>query len=376
LAIDGEFMKKTDAKKYDYLIVGAGLFGITFARQMADRGKTVLIIERRPHIGGNCYSEFRHGIHVHKYGPHIFHTDKEDVWTYVNRFTKFNHFVNRPKVKWKNKLFSFPINLMTLYQLWGCTTPEEAKQRLETEKGDFVSPSNLEEWVLSQVGSEIYKIFIQGYTEKQWGRMPRELPSEIIQRLPIRLNFDDNYFFDPYQGIPIGGYTAMFERMLDGIPVQLNTDYFSDRKYWNGQTVKVLYTGMLDEFFDFSFGRLDYRHLWFEEKVYRGDFQGNAVVNYTERDIPYTRVIEHKHFEFGTQPDTVLTFEYPVEESTNSIPSYPVNTPDNMGLYRKYNALAGERSELLLGGRLACYRYLDMDDTILDAIRLSKSLLN
>jgi UDP-galactopyranose mutase len=360
--------------KYDYLIVGCGLFGMVFAQKQFERGKRVLIIEKRGHIGGNCYTENKKGINIHVYGPHIFHTDNLKVWEYVNRFASFNAFVNRPKVIYKNKLYSFPVNLMTLYQLYGVKTPLEAKKKLAEVVTPNENQDSLEDWVLSQVGPDIYEIFIKGYTQKQWRREPKDLPAEIIQRLPIRLTFNDNYYNDSYQGIPIGGYTAMFEKMLQGIAVELNTDYLSGKRYWDGQTKTVVYTGMLDEYFGYSLGKLEYRHLRFEEKVYRGDFQGNAVINYTEQNIPYTRSIEHKHFEFGTQSDTIVTYEYPAEAIEQSIPAYPVNTPDNESLYRRYKTMADGIANLSLGGRLACYRYLDMDDTILSAMALADSM--
>jgi UDP-galactopyranose mutase len=360
--------------KYDYLIVGCGLFGTVFAQRLSNRGKKVLIIEKREHIGGNCYTENKKGINVHVYGPHIFHTDNVKVWEYINRFASFNTFVNRPKVLYKGRLYSFPVNLMTLYQLWGVMTPQQAKERLQKEKVPCENPANLEQWILSQVGREIYEIFIRGYTTKQWGKTPDQLPAEIIQRLPIRLTFDDNYYNDPYQGIPLGGYTAIFEKMLQGITVELNTDYLSDRQYWNRQANTVVYTGMLDEYFGYSLGRLEYRHLRFEEKTYRGDFQGNAVINYTEQEIPYTRSIEHKHFEFNMRPDTIVTYEYPTEAAEQSVPAYPVNTPANNSLSQHYKAMAEKTPNLLLGGRFASYRYLDMDDTILSAMILADTV--
>jgi UDP-galactopyranose mutase len=356
--------------KYDYLIVGCGLFGAVFAQRQIEQGKRILIIEKRKHIGGNCYTESKKGIYVHTYGPHIFHTDNVEVWEYVNRFASFNAFVNRPKVFYKGRLYSFPINLMTLYQLWGVVTPQQAEEKLKMEKIPCQNPANLEQWILSQVGSEIYEIFIRGYTTKQWGRTPDQLPAQIIQRLPVRLTFDDNYYNDPYQGVPMGGYTAMFETMLRGIEVQLKTDYLSDRQYWNKQARTVVYTGMLDEYFEYSLGRLEYRHLRFEEKSCRGDFQGNAVINYTEQEIPYTRSIEHKHFEYGLQPDTIVTYEYPSEATQDSVAAYPVNTPANNSLYQRYKAMADQTPNLLLGGRLAAYRYMDMDDTIFSAMKL------
>lgn len=269
--------------KYDYLIVGCGLFGIVFAQKQVERGKRVLVIEKRAHAGGNCYTENIDGINIHKYGPHIFHTSDETVWEYVNRFTCFNHFVNRPKVQYKDKLYSFPINLMTLYQLYGVKTPFEAKKKLTEVAIPKENPENLEDWILSQVGPDIYEIFIKGYTQKQWQKEPKDLPASLIKRLPIRLTFDDNYFNDKYQGIPIGGYTKMFKEMLKGVEVKLTTDYFADRTYWDGLAHSVIYTGKIDEYFDYKFGALEYRGLCFENEFLEGDYQGNAVVNYTEK---------------------------------------------------------------------------------------------
>jgi len=361
--------------RYDFLVVGCGMSGTVFAQQVAEHGKKVLVIEKRNHIGGNCYTENIEGINVHKYGPHIFHTSSKRVWQYVRRFADFNNFVNRPKVKYKNKLYSFPINLMTLYELWGVHTPSEAREKLNQVVITKKNPKNLEEWILSQVGGEIYQIFFKGYTTKQWGKKPNDLPASIIKRVPIRLNFDDNYFSDKYQGIPIGGYTKMFERMLEGIEVKLGVNYFENRNYWNSVASKVVYTGKIDEFFDYDFGELEYRGLSFRSKVLKGDYQGNAVINYTEEAVPYTRVIEHKHFEFGDQSKTVVTWEFAMECDKDAIPYYPVNTDRDVKLYERYMGKARKERNLILAGRLASYRYLDMDDVILSALTTVENLL-
>ncbi|HUW18480.1 MAG TPA: UDP-galactopyranose mutase [Sedimentisphaerales bacterium] len=349
---------------FDYLVVGCGMFGAVFAQQMNEHRKKVLVIEKRSHIGGNCYTENVEGINVHKYGPHIFHTSDEKVWQYVNRFCEFNHFVNRPKVIHKGKLYSFPINLMTLYQLWNVKTPEEAQEKLRKVVTANNKPKDLEQWVLSQVGEEIYEIFFKGYTRKQWGRDSKELPASIIKRVPLRLTFNDNYYDDKYQGIPTGGYTKMFERMLEGIEVRLNTDYFADKAYWDSVTSAIVYTGKIDEYFDYKFGELEYRGLRFETKVLDGDYQGNAVINYTEEEVPYTRVIEHKHFEFKNHNKTVVTWEYPDRCDKNKTPYYPVNDNSNNRVYSIYKAESEKHKRLVLGGRLATYRYLDMDEVI------------
>jgi len=339
---------------------------------MVNRGRKVTIIEKREHIGGNCYTETVDGINVHKYGPHIFHTSDSRIWDYVNQFSRFNNFINRPKVRYKDRIYSFPINLMTLHQLWGVKTPGEARQKLKEVAGRIENPGNLEEWALSQVGREIYEIFIKGYTTKQWGRNPRELPADIIKRIPIRLTFDDNYYDDLYQGIPLGGYTKLIEQMLEGVEVRLSTDYFSDRKRWDAIAGKVVYTGRIDEYFAYEYGQLEYRSLRFDTKVIdEKDYQGNAVVNYTDEHVPYTRVIEHKHFEFGKQNTTVTTWEYPEEYNADKIPYYPVNDERNNNLYKLYASEAKKVPNFLIGGRLGTYRYLDMDDAIDEALTLA-----
>jgi UDP-galactopyranose mutase len=359
---------------YNYLIVGSGLFGSIFARELTDKGFKCLVIDKRDHIGGNCFTENIEGINVHKYGPHIFHTSDDRVWEYMNKYTKFNHFVNRPKVNYKNSIYSFPINLMTLYQIYNVSTPEQARLILEHVRYDIPTPRNLEDWVLSQVGKEIYEIFIKGYTTKQWGCDPKLLPTSIIKRLPIRLNYDDNYFFDKYQGIPIGGYTEIFNKLLDGIDVKLNVDYFEDREYWNDQATKVVYTGPIDRYYDFIFGKLEYRSLEFKTKTINSkDFQGNAVVNYTDLETEYTRIIEHKHFEFGDQLKTVVTEEYP---RTEGEPYYPINNEANNIRYGEYKKLMVLEENVIFGGRLADYKYYDMHQVVASALKRVKEEIN
>jgi len=349
------------------------MFGAVFARKQIELGKRVLVIEKRGHIGGNCFTENIEGVAVHRYGPHIFHTDNPGVWEFVNRFAVFNAFVNRPKVFHKNRLYSFPVNLMTLYQLYGVRTPTEARKKLEEVAIPIKNPANLEEWVLSRVGPDIYEIFIRGYTKKQWQKEPRELPASLLKRIPIRFTFDDNYYTDRFQGIPVDGYTRLFERMLEGIEVQLETDYLEDKKYWDRVAEKIVYTGKLDEYFDYSLGELEYRGLRFETEIKNGDYQGNAVINYTEEEVPYTRIIEHKHFNYTAGDRTVITREFPAAASRNSIPYYPVNTPDNNRLYGEYRKKAETEKNLILGGRLATYKYLDMDDAVLSALQTAGS---
>lgn len=339
---------------------------------MTDAGKTCLVIESRNHIGGNVYSENSNGIEVHVYGPHVFHTDSDEIWSYVNRFAKFNNFVNRPKVRCGNKLFSFPLNLMTLHQLWGVTTPDEARKKIESVRISIENPKNLEEKVLSQVGEEIYHTFIKGYTEKQWQRDPKDLPAFIINRLPIRLTFDDNYFFDKYQGCPVGGYTEMVKKMLEGIDVKTNIDYFQDRSYWNSIANKIVFTGKIDEFYDYRFGELQYRSLIFEKEHFDGDFQGNAIINFPEAKTPYTRIVEHKHFEpenlKKNSHHTIITKEYSKEYVRGDIPYYPINDEKNMEIFSKYESLAFQEKGFIFGGRLSEYRYYDMHQVIGSAL--------
>lgn len=354
--------------KYDYIVVGSGLFGSIFARQMTDRGASCLILEKRHHIAGNCYTKDTGGIHVHEYGPHIFHTNSDTVWEYMNRWTKFNNFVNRPKVNYEENLYSFPINLFTLYQLWGTKTPKEAEEKLKEVRIPCENPKNLEDWVLSQVGEEIYEKFIKGYTTKQWGRNPKHLPSFIIKRLPIRLNFNDNYYEDKYQGIPENGYTEIFEKLLKNIPVEKQVDYLEDREKWDSLAKKTVYTGPIDEFFNYEHGTLEWRSLRFEQETLNvQDRQGNAIVNYTEEKVPFTRSIEHKHFNYGKQDFTVVTKEYPQNWDKTKEKFYPINDEKNNELYKKYKTMIDE-NKYVFGGRLADYRYYDMHQMVGSAL--------
>jgi UDP-galactopyranose mutase len=360
---------------YDYLIIGAGLFGSVFAHEARRKGKQVLLIDKREHIGGNCYSERREGIDVHKYGPHIFHTSDDRIWKFMNQFTEFNNFTLRPKVKHGNKLYSFPINLMTLHQVWGVATPDEAIKKLNEVRVPCENPRNLEEWILSQVGHEIYEIFIHGYTTKQWMRDPKDLPASIIKRLPIRLTFDDNYFNDTYQGIPKEGYTSIFKSMLQGCDVALGEDYFSDRDRWNSMAKRVVYTGKIDEFFNYKFGDLEYRSLRFEEETRFGDFQGNAIINYGEASVPYTRITEHKHFtpeRLDKLNSTIYTKEYPIPWSRDATPYYPIGDDKNNEVYRMYKEAAESESNVMFGGRLAEYKYYDMHQVVGSALQKSR----
>jgi len=363
--------------KYDYLIVGSGLFGSTFAHEMTKNGKKCLIIESRNHIGGNCYSEKKDNINIHNYGPHIFHTNDENIWKWINQFTDFHPYKHSPKVIFQNKIFSFPINLMTLNQIWGVNTPEEAELKLEEVKIKNESPKNLEEWILSQVGMEIYETFIKGYTTKQWDKNPKDLPSSIIKRLPIRTNFDDNYFFDKYQGIPVGGYTQIFEKMLDGIEVKLNINYFEDREYWNSIADNIVFTGKIDEFFDYKFGELEYRSLLFKnERINIKDFQGCSIINYTDINVLYTRITEHKHFENSDSSVTWITKEYPKTYTKNDVPYYPIGDEKNIKIYNKYKELSRYYPNIIFGGRLAEYKYYDMHQIIGSALSKTKRILN
>lgn len=359
----------------DYLIVGAGLFGATFAQRVREAGKTCLVIDKRAHTGGNIYCRDVEGIHVHEYGAHIFHTDKEPIWQYVNRFVRFNHYINSPLANYQGKIYNLPFNMNTFNKLWGVNTPSEAKAKLAEQRKPYLhieEPANLEEQALKLCGEDIYRTFIKEYTEKQWGCRATELPAFIIRRLPFRFVYDNNYFNDPYQGIPIGGYNLLTEGLLDGIEVRCNINYFENRAYFDSLAKKVVFTGCIDEFFDYEFGHLDYRSLRFEhEQLDMDDFQGNAVVNYNEASVPFTRIIEHKHFEFGKQPHTVITREYPQEYSVGREPYYPINNARNterLGQYKKKSALF---PNILFGGRLAQYAYFDMDDTIEAALLLA-----
>lgn len=371
-------------RRYDYLIVGAGLYGAVFAHEMKRQGRQVLVIDRRAHIAGNIYTEQVLDIQVHKYGAHIFHTSDRKIWEYVNRFAEFNHYINSPIAYYKGELYNLPFNMNTFSRMWGVVTPAEAKARIAEQIGalQITDPQNLEEQALSLVGTDVYEKLVKGYTEKQWGRDCKELPAFIIKRLPLRFTYDNNYFNDRYQGIPVGGYTAMVEKMLQGIEVRTGVSYREfavEQETADGIVVsdhagntyrKVVYTGMLDEYFNYSLGHLEYRSLRFEtEQMLQCDnYQGNAVVNYTEREVPYTRVIEHKHFEFGTQPGTVITREYPAEWREGDEPYYPVNDERNSALLKKYQELASGRPHIVFGGRLRQYRYYDMDKVIAAAL--------
>jgi UDP-galactopyranose mutase len=354
---------------YDYLIVGSGLYGSVFAHEANKAGKTCLVLEKKEHIGGNIYTRNVGGIHVHEYGPHIFHTSSKKIWDYVNQFATFNNFVNRPKVDYKGKVYSFPINLLTLYQLWGVKTPEEAIEKLLASKVKIDNPQNLEEWCLNEIGTELYETFIKGYTQKQWKTDPKELPTFIIKRIPIRTNFDDNYYFDTYQGIPVGGYTQIIEKMLSGIEVKLNTDYLANKESWDKVAKKVLYTGPIDAYFNYQFGDLDYRTTSFEhEMVPIKDYQGNALINYTDVNVPYTRIIEHKHFDPVNVPHTLITREYPEDWKRGLTPYYPINNEKNTKIYNQYRELTKTLPNVLFGGRLAEYKYYDMHQVIAAAL--------
>ena len=362
--------------KYDYLIVGAGLFGAVFARQAADAGKKVLVIDKRDHIGGNIYTEEIEGIQVHKYGAHIFHTNQKAVWQYVNRFAEFNRYTNAPVANYYGELYSLPFNMYTFHQMWGVTTPEEAKKKIEEQRcaAGITEPANLEEQAISLVGTDIYEKLIKGYTQKQWGRPCSQLPAFIIRRLPVRFTFDNNYFNALYQGIPMGGYTAMMEKMLRGIEVRLCVDYLERKEQWDALAQKVVYTGPIDRYFGYCYGKLEYRGVRFETEILDTDnFQGNAVVNYTDPDTPYTRIIEHKHFEFGTGPKTVISREYSQEWTPGEEPYYPVNDEKNSAVYAKYKALADRETKTIFGGRLAQYRYYDMDAVMETALEMARN---
>ena len=361
---------------YDYLIVGSGLFGSVFARQMTDAGKKCLIIDKRNHIGGNCYTEQKHGdIHVHKYGPHIFHTNNQKIWKYVKRFITLNNFQYRPKVNYDGQIYSFPINLMTMNQMWGVSTPAEAETLLASKRVPIENPSNLEEWILSQVGEELYQTFVYGYTKKQWGMHPNELPKFIIQRLPIRLTFNDNYFDDKYQGIPTKGYTQLFHSLHHKIEVWLNADYFKAQSYYDSLATKVVYTGPIDRFFDYTYGDLGWRSLRFEEADFSmSDFQGVATVNHTHESVPYTRTVEHKHFTYSTSDSTIVTYEYPQNYSRGEEPYYPINNDANNNILAKYKCLIDPR-KYIFGGRLANYQYYDMHQVIGAALAASDNEL-
>lgn len=364
--------------KYDYLIVGAGLFGAVFAREAKNKGKTVLVIDKRDHIAGNVYTEEIEGINVHKYGAHIFHTNNKKVWEYITRFAEFNRFTNSPVANYKGELYSLPFNMYTFNKMWGVVTPQEAADKIEEQKKavGITEPKNLEEQAISLVGTDIYEKLVKGYTEKQWGRPCKELPAFIIKRLPVRLTFDNNYFNALYQGIPMGGYTKMVETMLDGIEVRLNEDYFGKKAEYDAMAEKIVYTGAIDAYFGYCLGALEYRSVRFENEILDiPNFQGNAAVNYTDAETPWTRIIEHKWFEFGNQPKTVISREYSSEWKLGDEPYYPVNDEKNGKLYEEYKKLADAEEKVIFGGRLGEYKYYDMDAVIASALDLCEKEL-
>ena len=373
---------------YDYLVVGSGLYGSIFAYEANKKGKNVLVIEKREHIGGNIYTENRDGINVHKYGAHIFHTSNKEVWEYINQFAEFNRYTNSPVARYKDELYNMPFNMNTFNKLWGVVTPKEAKEKIEQEKKEagITEPKNLEEQAISLVGKTIYEKLIKGYTEKQWGQKATELPSFIIKRLPVRFIYDNNYFNNLYQGIPIDGYTKIIEKMLEGIEVRLKCDFFKNKKGLENIAEKIIFTGQIDKYYDYRFGELEYRSLRFEtEELEEENYQGNAVVNYTEYEVPYTRIIEHKHFEYGaslgkmpegkTLEKTIITKEYPDTWNKKKEPYYPINNEKNNSLYEKYKKLADNDDKVIFGGRLGQYKYYDMDKVIEEALNLCKKIL-
>ena len=359
-------------KIYDYLIVGSGLFGSIFAYEANKLGKKCLVIDKRKHIAGNIYTKEIEGINVHEYGAHIFHTSNKQVWDYINKFAQFNRYTNSPVAIYKDELYNLPFNMNTFNKLWGVKTPVEAKAKIEEQlaQTNMSEPKNLEEQAIKLIGKDIYEKLIKGYTEKQWGTRATQLPAFIINRLPVRFTYDNNYFNDTYQGIPIGGYTKIIEKMLEGIDVHLETDFFNDREKFESIAEKIVFTGMIDEFYNYEFGTLEYRSLRFEHEILNEEnHQGNAVVNYTEYEIPYTRIIEHKHFEYGTQPKTVITREYPAKWNKGDEPYYPINNERNNNMYTKYKELADKETNVIFGGRLGMYKYYDMDKVIAEALK-------
>lgn len=370
---------------YDYLVVGAGLFGSIFAHEANKAGKKVLVIDKRPHIAGNIYTENVDGINVHTYGAHIFHTNNKEVWDYVQQFAEFNRYTNSPVARYKDELYNMPFNMNTFNKMWGVFTPEEARAKIEEQvkEAGITEPKNLEEQAISMVGRDIYEKLVKGYTGKQWGRPCTELPSFIIKRLPVRFTYDNNYFNDKYQGIPVGGYTQIIEKMLEGIEVRLNEDFFEKECQYKSCAKKIIFTGMIDEYFDYCYGELEYRSLRFEtEELDVENYQGNAVVNYTEYEIPYTRIIEHKHFEFGCQggnegsiPKTIITREYPATWKKGDEPYYPMNDEKNNTLYARYKELADKEASVIFGGRLGMYKYFDMHNVVAEALELVKEEL-
>lgn len=364
---------------YDYLIVGAGLFGSIFAYEAKKRGKNCLVIDKRPHIGGNIYTKEVEGINVHEYGAHIFHTSNHEVWKYIQQFATFNRYTNSPIARYRDEIYNMPFNMNTFNKLWGVITPEQAKKKIEQQikESGITEPKNLEEQAITLVGKDIYERLVKGYTQKQWGRRCDELPSFIIKRLPVRFTYDNNYFNDLYQGIPIGGYTQIIEKMLEGIDIRLNCDYFSSREELEMIANKIVFTGMIDQYYDYCFGELEYRSLRFETEILESEnYQGNAVVNYNEYEIPYTRIIEHKHFEYGKQEKTIITREYPATWKKGDEPYYPMNDEKNNCLYEKYKALADKENKVIFGGRLGMYKYYDMHHIISEALEMAGKEFN
>lgn len=366
-------------KKYDYLIIGAGIFGAVSAYELTKKGYKCLVIEKRNHVAGNCFTENIEGINVHKYGAHIFHTNDKEIWDYVNQFAEFNRYTNSPIANFKGEIYNLPFNMNTFNKLWGVNTPDEAKEIINKQAEEFgvKNPSNLEEQAISLVGIDIYNKLIKEYTEKQWGTDAKYLPAFIIKRLPVRFTYDNNYFNDKYQGIPIGGYTQIFEKLLDKIDVELNTDYFKNKEYFNSLAENIIYTGPIDTFFDYQFGQLNYRSLKFENEILETDnFQGVAVVNYTSHDEKFTRIIEHKHFEYGNQSKTYITKEYSDDWSLDKEPYYPINNESNDEIFSKYKALSKESTNVIFGGRLAEYKYYDMHQVFGSALAKMKKIPN
>ena len=362
---------------YDLLIVGAGLYGSVVAHELAKCGMRILVVDRRKHIGGNCYTESVNGINVHAYGAHIFRTSRKDIWSYIQQFAEFNHFVNSPIARYKDRVYNMPFNMNTFNRIWGVVTPEAAMRKIEEQRKEIKGePRNLEEKAISLVGRDVYEILVKEYTEKQWGRPCVELPASILRRLPVRFTYDNNYFNDPYQGIPIGGYTKIFEKLLAGCEVWTNVDFLSCRKDLSESSFRILYTGAIDEFYGFRFGPLEYRSVRFEHKVMKDEdnFQGVAVVNYTDCAHPYARSIEHKHFEFGKQKGTIVSYEYPFEWSLGREPFYPINDQKNQARYNRYQALAANETNVIFGGRLGLYKYTDMQDSIIGALEMVEKI--
>jgi UDP-galactopyranose mutase len=361
---------------YDYLIVGSGLFGSICAYELTKIGNKCLVLEKRNHIGGNCYTSNKDEIHIHEYGPHIFHTSDEEVWSWINQFVSFNNFIYSPVANYKDELYSLPFNMWTFNKLWGVTYPHEAKSIIENQSSNIQEITNLEEQAIKLVGKDVYEKLIKGYTTKQWKKDPKELPKEIIKRLPVRFTYNNNYFNDKYQGIPIGGYTQIFEKLLKNIDITLNVDYLENKEYWNTKAKKIIYTGPIDKFYNYQFGELEYKTTKFEHFKYNiENYQGISVMNFTDVNVPYTRTIEHKHFEFGTQSSTWVTFEYPTEYKADiTEPMYPVNDFENNFKYQQYKELTNKEKNIIFGGRLAEYKYYDMHQVIISALNTIKNL--